>query len=356
MSYGSFGGADIYHPEFEGKEWAEIERLIEKDEKEALAREGINLPSNHLDGYKYFKKKMIGAGTADILQPWEIQVLPDSKWSKVKCTSAKWTHTTVDFRIGHGIAYITMKDEQTKNALTDETVQAISDAMAELKNRKDVRMLIFRAEGKFFCSGTEPKRFEENVSKNENDLKNSVISLAKFFHSVSKLPMFTVALLQGSAMGSGVGLACACDMVVSTKDAFFCCNECKLGVVPAAALPFIVRKIGSSAAKRLLMLANNCNAEMAKSMGLVQEIVDSPDKLPGYVSKLADQMTLCGPFSVTGSKNLVANVAGQPVTLEVMCYSADELARVRKGAEAEAGMKAILSRIKPFWAENPIKV
>lgn len=354
MSYGGVDGADIYHPEFEGKGWDAIEKLIAKDEREALAKEGIYLPSNHLDGYKYFKKKMIGAGTAEIKQPWEISVLPDSKYAKVKCTAAKWTHKTVQFTIGHGIAYITFNDAATKNALTDDTIQALSDCIAELKQRKDVRMVVLKAEGSMFCSGNEPKSYQENVNKNENDNKNNVTCLAKFFHSFSKLPMFTVALCQGSVMGSGVALLCVCDMVVSVKDAHFQCNDCKLGVVPAAALPYIVSKIGPSASKRFLCMAENFSAADAFDCGLVQEIVETPDDLTTRLKKISEQMSLCGPTSVTYSKNLAANIGGQPITPVLMNYSADMLAMVRKSTEADAGMKAVLARKKPYWAEDPI--
>eukprot|EP00746_Dinoflagellata_sp_MGD_P008867 gnl/MRDRNA2_/MRDRNA2_117804_c0_seq1.p1 gnl/MRDRNA2_/MRDRNA2_117804_c0~~gnl/MRDRNA2_/MRDRNA2_117804_c0_seq1.p1 ORF type:complete len:358 (+),score=97.09 gnl/MRDRNA2_/MRDRNA2_117804_c0_seq1:91-1164(+) len=348
-------GAEVFHPEYEGKHFDEIEKLIAKEEKDALAKEGIHLDTNHMDGYKYFKTKMVGAGTAEIKQPWEIAVTPDSKFSKVKCTSAKWTHKSVEFKSGHGIAYLTINDAATNNALTDDTIQALSDCIAELKSRKDIRLVILKAEGKMFCSGNEPKTYQENVNRNENDNKNDVVALSKFFHAFNKLPMFTIALCQGSVMGSGMGLLCACDMVVAVKSAHFQCSDCKLGVVPAAALPFIVRKLGSAVAKRFLCLAENWNAETAYTSGLVQEVVDTPAELEGFVTKMSEQMSLCGPNSVASSKVLAANVGGQPVTIDLIGYTADELARVRKGPEAEAGMKAILSRQKPYWAEDPIQ-
>jgi methylglutaconyl-CoA hydratase len=239
--------------------------------------------------------------------------------------------------------------------LTDDTIQALFDCIAELKTRKDVRLVILKAEGKMFCSGNLPKTYQQNVNINENDNKNNIVCLAKFFHAFSKLPMFTVALCQGSVMGSGMGLLSVCDMVMSVRSAHFQCSDCKLGVVPAAALPYVVTKIGPSAAKRFLCLAENCSAEAAFACGLVQEIVDTPDDLTGFVTKMAEQMTLCGSYSVMASKVLVANIGGQPVTLDLMCYSADQLAKVRKSPEADAGMKAVLSRQKPYWAEDPIK-
>merc|ERR1719413_260628 len=104
--------------------------------------------------------------------------------------------------------------------------------------------------------------------------------LAREFFEWASLPQFTIALLNGSAMGGGVGLVCCCDMAVGVKTAHVTLSEVKLGVIPAVISPHVIRTIGSANAKKLFVTAENCTMQQAKAYGMVQRIVDSASEFP----------------------------------------------------------------------------
>merc|ERR1719456_311534 len=105
------------------------------------------------------------------------------------------------------------------------------------------------------------------------------MQFAKFLYMFQTLPQLTIALVQGSAMGGGVGLASICDVVIAVKNAYFVLSEVRLGVIPATISPYVVAKLGVANAKRLFCTAENCSAEMGKKMGLVQHVINSDDEM-----------------------------------------------------------------------------
>lgn len=347
---------DVIDPMFEGQEWKFIEEELKKREIENLAGHGLHLPEDHMLGYQYrpSAKVVKQQRKAKLMHPWDVTLQADARFT-VKCTSKNWKHDTVKFEIGNGIAYITLCDTANMNALTPATCQAIFDATSELKNNKDVRIVVLRAEGKMFCCGADQKTFQDAASKSEEQLKHDDVNTMKFLGQLQTLPQFTVALVQGSAMGLGIGLICACDMAIAVKAAHFQFSEARLGVLPSATLPFIVQKVGPACAKNLVCTAQNCNAEKAAAFGLIQEVVDNSSGLRNWTTTLCEKITLCAPNAVTASKQLAAAVGGQPMSFELMEFTANQLARVRKGVEAEDGMKAVMSRQKPYWATTEVK-
>ena len=90
---------------------------------------------------------------------------------------------------------------------------------------------------------------------------------------------YTVALVNGSAMGGGFGFLCCCDCVIAKKTAFFALSEVKLGVIPATISPYVLAKIGPGNARRLFMTGETVNGDKGMSIGLVQEVVATNEEL-----------------------------------------------------------------------------
>lgn len=327
--------------------WDEIERQLERKEAELLKKEGVEVPQKHLDGYTYRPKARVQEKHS-----WEVQPTPNCF---PKCSSGNWAHKEVKFEIGQGIAYITLNRPDANNALNEQVSQALHDAAYELHQRKDIRVVVLRAVGKMFCAGGDPKSFADAAAMGEADNRKAAISFMKFLYYFQCLPQFTLALVQGSAMGSGVGLICACDMVAATKAARFTVSEVKLGTTPATLAPFLSRKVGAAHATRMLCTAENVSAEAAKKMGLINDVVEEEGDFSKFVENICDKLTLCAPIATSRSKRLVQNVSLQPLTLKLLEYTGGELAGIRIGEEAINGMIAVQARTKPFWAETPIK-
>lgn len=327
--------------------WEEIEKHLEQKERELLKKENVIVPESHLSGYKYgVSVKVVDK------ESWEVSPMPVGN---PKCSSANWFHQDVNFEIGEGIAYLTLNSPKTNNVLSENIQQALSDAAYELFNRKDIRMVILRAEGKLFCAGGDPRTFMDAAQKSDADARKDDIQFMKFLFNIQCLPQFTVGLAQGSAMGTGLGLLAAMDVVVAVRSARFTVSEVKLGMCPAKIAPFISRKVGVPYAKRIMCTADNFSADAMKHMGLVTDVLDDEMDFSKYIESICEKITLCAPNAASRAKRLVQNVSLRPLTLKLMQYTGGELADIRIGEEAIKGMIAVQAKTKPYWAETPIK-
>merc|ERR1712232_1201861 len=156
----------------------------------------------------------------------------------------------------------------------------------------------------------------------------------------------------GSAMGAGIGLLCACDMVYSVKTAFFAMNEGKLGCVPSVSLPYIMRRITTMAHTRQLVLAaSNMSAPQAKNYGLINEVFEDEAACQAACTELLEGMTQCAPGAVAATKELIMNTDGQAPSSFMVNYVTAVHNSIRTGPEAIAGLEALTAKKKPVWAE-----
>mmetsp|Transcript_23349 Transcript_23349/g.43911 ORF Transcript_23349/g.43911 Transcript_23349/m.43911 type:complete len:339 (+) Transcript_23349:70-1086(+) len=331
----------------EKKDWETIERELAAKEAELLQKEGAACDEKHVSGYRYVPTTKV------VDKPsWDTFAVPHIR---PVCTSENWFHKDVLFEIGEGIAYITLNRPEANNAMNESTGQALMDATCELQGRKDIRIVVLRAEGSMFCAGGDPKHFFDALAMSEKEDRKAAIGFMKFLFWFQSLPQFTVGLAQGSAMGSGIALLCACDMVLAASNARFTCSEVKLGFCPASLAPFLSRKVGPAFAKRLLCMAENISADQAKKMGLISDVVEEEGDFSDYMKDICDKVTLCAPTAAGRAKRLAQNVSLQPLTRKLLEYTGGELADIRIGEEAIKGMVAVQARVKPYWAETPIK-
>ena len=96
---------------------------------------------------------------------------------------------------------------------------------------------------------------------------------AEMFLAINTVPAIVIGRIQGAALGGGSGLAAVCDIVVTEPDAIFGFTETKLGILPAMISPYVLQKIGASAARDLFLTGRRFTAEKAREIGLVHEIV-----------------------------------------------------------------------------------
>lgn len=102
------------------------------------------------------------------------------------------------------------------------------------------------------------------------------------------------------------------------------------------------------------MTGETINVEKALAMGLVQEMLATPEEMAKKAQEICDVMLLAAPGAARASKNLVRNVQYKPITPELIAYTADQLAQIRMTEESKAGMVAVQAGKKPPWAANPM--
>ena len=258
------------------------------------------------------------------------------------------------------VVVITLNRPDAKNALNAPVTKGIELGIKRIKASPSVRVCFLTGNGAMFCAGGDPKGFQEAQELGKKAAAEgkadgnaaSANNFALFLQALNELPCYVVALANGSAMGGGFGLLCCCDCVIARKTAYFALSEVKLGVIPATISPYVVAKIGPANARRLFMTGETVNVDKAKEIGLVQEIVDTPEAMVKEAQKVCDTMLLAAPKAVAAAKKLVACVQYQPITPELQDFTAEQLAAVRMSDESTGGMIAVQAGKKPPWAAN----
>ncbi|GAA5022240.1 enoyl-CoA hydratase [Marivirga lumbricoides] len=256
----------------------------------------------------------------------------------------EYTKIEIKDRIG----YITLNRPDKRNALSYEFVAEIKQAFNELKENKEVKVIILRAEGKAFCAGADlayiqglqNNTYEENL-EDSNHLK-------ELFYQIYTYPKVVIAQVQGHALAGGCGLATVCDFSFTVPEAKFGYTEVKIGFIPAIVKVFLLRKIGEGKAKELLLSGQLYTAEQAQAFGLVNKVVPS-EELVSYVEQFAQQLiTNNSGQSMAFTKQMIAEVQEKGLE-EGLRYAAEQNAKARASEDCKKGIAAFLNKETPAW-------
>jgi methylglutaconyl-CoA hydratase len=170
------------------------------------------------------------------------------------------------------------------------------------------------------------------------------------FDAIDRLPMPVVGRVHGAALGGGAGLVAVCDIAVADSAAAFGFTEVKLGIIPAVISPFVVAKIGRSAARELFLTGRRFPAQHALGIGLVHTIVPAAD-LDIAVDAVLREVLTAGREAAAAAKQLVADLGTASSPEERETLTAAALARRRVSPEGQEGLRAFLEKRRPRWSD-----
>ena len=234
------------------------------------------------------------------------------------------------------------------NAFDDGLIAELSAALAELAADSAIRVVLLAGRGKSFSAGADLAWMKRMAGYTAAENEADAQKMAEMLHRLESLPKPTIALVQGAAMGGGVGLVAACDIAIAAEDAQFALSEVRLGLIPAAISPYVIAAIGPRAARRYFLTAERFDARRALGLGLVSAVVPTAD-LATEASRLADILCQNGPAAMAEAKRLIADVTGRPIDAALRTETAGRIARQRASAEGREGVAAFLEKRKPSW-------
>jgi methylglutaconyl-CoA hydratase len=167
------------------------------------------------------------------------------------------------------------------------------------------------------------------------------------YTALDTLPMPLVARVHGAALGGGAGLAAVSDIVVADEQAIFGFTEVKVGILPSMISPFVLPRIGVSAARELFLTGMRFGAARAREIGLVHAVAPAAD-LDARVESYVQEILAAAPEAVAAAKSLLRQVAGR-TPLEVQALTAETIAARRASAEGQEGMQAFLTKRRASW-------
>lgn len=257
-------------------------------------------------------------------------------------------YKTIRADVEDRVARITFSRPEVHNAFNNDMIAEMLDVVQVLRQPSDVRVVVLTGEGKSFCAGADVNwmrsvlhfSFEENV---EESLK-----LAEMMQGIYSLDLPTLAMINGAAIGGGMGFVSTADIAIAASHAKFSLSEVKLGLVPACISPYVIRKAGEAACRRLMLTGERISADEALRVGLVSAVVE-PEDLESAVGAMVDRLISSGPGAIAACKELLREVPAMSLE-DAKRFTAESLAHLRLSDEGQEGMKAFLEKRRPSWS------
>lgn len=246
------------------------------------------------------------------------------------------------------VATVLLNRPELHNAFNDEMIQEIHEAFLQLSQDPQVRAVILSSEGKSFCAGADLNWMQRMVDYSFEENVADAMKLSEMLKAIHDCPKPVIARVHGAAFGGGVGLVAACDMAVALGSATFCLSEVKLGLLPAVISPFVMEKIGASAARRYFLTAERFNAEEAKRIGLLSETFATPQELERWIEEGIAALKANGPEAIAACKTLIQEVLNNDWP-RAMDITTQLIAQRRISTEGQEGMKSFLEKRTPAW-------
>lgn len=253
--------------------------------------------------------------------------------------------------ISKGLGTISLNRPDKRNALSFEMVGALKAAFTDFFANDKIKVIKLRGEGDVFCAGADLAALERlQQATHEENLADSR-HLAELFRIIHEGPKPVVAAVHGHAIAGGCGLASVCDIAIAAENAKFGYTETRIGFVPAIVAQFLVRKVGETHARNLLLTGSLIDARQAARIGLISEAV-TLDNYQESVHRLTETLIhKCSGEAMALTKKLIGRVSEIPFD-EALEEAVELNAKARGSSDCKYGIRSFLEKKPAIWFEE----
>ncbi|MBK5205307.1 MAG: enoyl-CoA hydratase/isomerase family protein [Polaromonas sp.] len=250
----------------------------------------------------------------------------------------------VHLNVEGGIASVLFDRPQARNAMTWAMYEQLGHICTQLQTNPGIRVVIFRgAGGEAFVAGTDIEQFQS--FSNGDDGVAYERRIDHCIEQIERLPMPTLAVVEGWAVGGGLAIATACDFRIATPGSRFgvpiarTLGNC-LSINNLARLTSV---FGSPRVKRMLLLAELLGAEEALACGFLLQVCE-PAEIPGTTTKLSERLASLAPVTQSvvkeGMRRLATHALPESEDLIRRCYASRDF---------REGVEAFVAKRTPVW-------
>jgi methylglutaconyl-CoA hydratase len=247
------------------------------------------------------------------------------------------------------VEHVVLNRPEVRNAFNAEMIGELTAWAGEFVRQSDARVVVLSGAGKVFCAGADAAWMAKTATYSETENIRDANAASAMFRALDELPVPLIGRIHGAAIGGGAGLSAVCDIAIADDDTVFGFTEVKLGIIPAVISPFVLAKIGRSAARELFLSGARFPAARAYKIGLVHAAVPAAD-LDDTVSRYVTEIAGAGREAIAAAKALIRDVWGREAA-EAAPFTAGALAARRVSAEGQEGLRAFLEKRKPRWTQ-----
>ncbi len=258
------------------------------------------------------------------------------------------TTTTLEIHVSHHVAVVWMVREVVRNAFNETSIAELTEAFRSLGADPDVRAIVLAGKGPAFCAGADLAWMKRMAGFSYEENREDALKLAAMLHTIHQCPKPVIARVHGDAYAGGVGLVAACDIAVAAIGSTFCLSETRLGLIPATIGPYVIRAMGTSAARRYVLTAEKFDASEAFRIGLVHDL-SPPDEIDARINELLGALMQTSAHAVAEAKRLVRELSARPIDEAVIVDTAERIAAIRTSDDGREGVHAFLEKRKSRW-------
>ena len=257
--------------------------------------------------------------------------------------------TTIKVQLGESMAWVNLDRPDVRNALNDTLISELTEVFDWLNSRDDIRVIILRGNGKAFCAGADLDYMKAMADFSYPQNLDDAQKLSKLFQTIHFCNKAVIVDVHGACIGGANGIVAAADIVIAERNTKFAFTEVRLGLTPATISPFVVAKIGHTAAKELMLTGRRFTADEAKVFGLVNAVVDEAEMVDTE-RQFIDHILHASPDAIAECKNLLRMVThtDDPFA-SVFLQTSMAIANQRVSKAGQEGMSAFFEKRKPEW-------
>jgi enoyl-CoA hydratase len=241
------------------------------------------------------------------------------------------------------VCLLTLNRPEAMNALNDELIRELSQAIDQIAHDDQVRVLIITGGSKVFAAGGDIKAM---LTFGPEQAKEYLSPVHRVFNQISELSKPTIAAICGFALGGGVELSLTCDFRIAAENSKFGFPEINLGIFPAAGgsqrLP---RMVGMAQAKELMFTGDTIDAAKALQIGLVNQVV-AKEQVIEKAMILAGKLAAKPPLTIKSLKESMHNVFNMDINMGLH-MEIEKFSRLFATNDQKEGMTAFIEKRKP---------
>jgi len=253
------------------------------------------------------------------------------------------------------VARLTLDRPERRNTLTHAMMLELEDAFACVRDERACRVLVLRGAGGHFCAGGDLGAMADMPAAPANGEEDPLVAPYRQFgdalRALNTLPQATIAIVEGSAVGGGFGMACCSDIVLLHESAGFGMPEPKAGFIPSQILPFVVRRIGEGPARDLAVTGRVIGAAEAHRLGVGRHLCANTAEINRTLKAVIDDVLRLEPEALAAVKRLVLGCATQD-DRTVLDEAAKILVGLLRRPQATQGIEAFMAKTAPPWAKE----
>lgn len=254
----------------------------------------------------------------------------------------------LEYKVSDRIASIIINRPEKRNALNPELVELLTLSFRNAIKDDSVKLIILKANGDVFSAGADLEFLKQLQNNSQEEDFEDSNSLKELFLMIYRSPKLIIAQVEGHAIAGGCGLVSVCDLIFSTPESKFGYTEVKIGFIPALVSCFLLRKLGESRAKELLLSGELIDAKTASAYGLINFIVEKSEMESKVMSYAHNFIKSVSANSVALSKSLINSA--QDLTLDKSLDLALKLnVETRSSADCKKGITAFLNKEQLEW-------